>query len=253
MSGKSQRVALFATCLVDLFRPSVGHASIKLLQQAGCTVVVPPFQTCCGQPAYNNGDRNNARHLARQMIDEFSAYDYVVVPSGSCGGMIRCHYPQLLIDDPEYHEKALQLSSRCYELTAFLTEVMSYVPTGSTFASTATYHDSCSCLRELNVKLQPRQLLRSIDKLSLLEMNGTEECCGFGGTFSVKYDELSTTMVDSKVDNIVESGASVLLAADMGCLMNMAGRLKRRDLPVRVYHVAEVLAGMIDDDGIGGK
>jgi len=249
----TNKVALFATCLVDLFRPSVAHAAIKLLQQAGCDVVVPPAQTCCGQPAYNNGDRKNARLLACQVINEFSGYDYVVLPSGSCGGMIKCHYPQLLHDDPQYHEKSLQLASRCYELTAFLVDVAGYSPNGLAFNKRVTYHDSCSCLRELKIQHQPRSLLQAVNNLSLTEMQGTEECCGFGGTFCVKYDELSTVMVDNKVDSIAETGAEVLLAADMGCLMNIAGRLKRRNMAVNVYHIAEVLAGIINDDGIGGN
>lgn len=247
------QVALFATCLVDMFRPSVGHASIKLLQQADCTVVVPPGQTCCGQPAYNNGDRKTARQLARSVIDEFSQYDYIVVPSGSCGGMIKCHYPELLLDDPEYHGKAVKLSQNCYELTAFLVDVLGFKPAGVIFDSRVTYHDSCSCLRELNIRSQPRSLLRCINKLALNEMPRTEECCGFGGTFSVKYDELSIAMLDSKLQNIRESGADVLLAADMGCLMNIAGRMKRLGMPVRVYHIAEVLAGMGEGDGIAGN
>ena len=246
------QVALFATCLVDLFRPAVGHATIKLLQQADCKVVVPSGQTCCGQPAYNNGDRKTARQLARSVIDEFSQYDYVVVPSGSCAGMIKCHYPELLADDSEYHQSALQLASRCYELTAFLVDVLEFSPAGIAFDNCITYHDSCSCLRELHIKTQPRSLLRGVDKLALNEMQGTEECCGFGGTFCVKYDELSISMVDGKINNIRQTGANVLLAADMGCLMNIAGRVKRQGLPLRVYHIAEVLAGMADDDGIGG-
>lgn len=247
------QVALFATCLVDMFRPSVGHASLKLLQQAGCTVVVPPRQTCCGQPAYNNGDRKTARQLARSVIDEFAQYDYVVVPSGSCGGMIKYHYPELLLDDPEYHGKAVNLSQSCYELTAFLVDVLGFEPAGVIFDSRVTYHDSCSCLREWNIRSQPRSLLRCVNKLALNEMPGTEECCGFGGTFCVKYDELSIAMLDSKLQNIRESGADVLLAADMGCLMNIAGRMRRLGIPVRVYHIAEVLAGMGEDDGIAGN
>ena len=247
------QVALFATCLVDLFRPSVGYAAIKLLEHAGCSVVVPPNQTCCGQPAYNNGDRKNARHLARKLIDEFNHYDYVVVPSGSCGGMLKCHYPELLIDDPDYHQKAVQLAERCFELTSFLLDVLGYTVNDVVFDKSVTYHDSCSCLRELNIKSQPRTLLRSINKLSINEMSATEECCGFGGTFCVKYDELSTTMVDNKVDSVRDSGAEILLAADMGCLMNIAGRIKRRGLGVKVYHVAEVLAGIVDDEGVGGE
>lgn len=247
------KVALFVTCLVDLFRPSVGHATIKLLKQANCDVVVPPGQTCCGQPAYNNGDRKNAQRIARQVIDAFDNYDYVVAPSGSCTGMIKCHYPGLLADDPQYASRATQLAERCYELTSFLADIIGLTIRDVSFNQSVTYHDSCSCQRELNIKTQPRQLLKSIEDLRLNEMQGTEECCGFGGTFCVKYDELSATMVDNKVDNIQQSGADILLAADMGCLMNIAGRLKRRQLPIKVYHIAEVLANMVQDDGVGGE
>ena len=249
----TKTVALFATCLVDLFRPSVGHAAIKLLQQANCKVIIPPKQTCCGQPAYNNGDKANAQQLAREVIDEFSQFDYMVVPSGSCGGMIKYHYPQLLINDPEYHQKAIQLSERCYELTSFLVDVAGFEHNGAVFDKTVTYHDSCSCLRELNIRSQPRALLRMVDRLNFIEMSGTEECCGFGGTFCVKYDELSIALADSKVGSIQQTGANVLLAADMGCLLNLAGRLKRRHVPIKVYHLAEILAGMVEDDGIGGE
>ena len=246
------RVALFVTCLVDLFRPSVGYAAVKLLELAECDVVIPPEQTCCGQPAYNNGDRKNAQRLARRVIDDFEHYDYIVVPSGSCAGMIKCHYPALLADNPRYHARALQLTERCYELSSFLIDVAGIKINDVSFNKDVTYHDSCSCQRELGIKAQPRELLKAVTDLRLKEMQGTEECCGFGGTFCVKYDELSANMVDSKVNNIQASGASVLLAADMGCLMNIAGRIKRRELPVKVYHIAEVLADMVLDDGIGG-
>jgi len=246
------RVALFVTCLVDLFRPVVGTATVKLLEQSGCTVSIPLSQTCCGQPAFNNGDRKNARLLARQVIDAFESYDYVVVPSGSCAGMIKCHYPALLADDQKYSMKAIQLADHCYELTSFLVDVIDLKLKDISFNEKVTYHDSCSCQRELNIKHQPRALLKAMENLELKEMKGTEECCGFGGTFCVKYDELSAHMVDNKVDCIQRSGANILLAADMGCLMNIAGRIKRRELPVKVYHIAEVLAGLVEDDGIGG-
>ena len=243
---------MFVTCLVDMFRPSVGHAAVKLLEQSGCTIEIPRDQTCCGQPAYNNGDRKNAQKIAKQVIDVFADYEYVVVPSGSCGGMIKCHYPQLFANDPEYSIKALQLAERCYELTSFLVDVIGLNIQNVSFNESVTYHDSCSCQRELHIKTQPRQLLNAIDNIVLHEMQGIEECCGFGGTFCIKYEELSAAMVDNKVDNVQGSGANVLLAADMGCLMNISGRIKRRGLPVKVYHIAEVLADMVEDDGIGG-
>ena len=246
------RVALFVTCLVDLFRPAVGYATVKLLEQSGCEVLIPAGQTCCGQPAFNNGDIKNARLLARQVIDEFEDCDYVVVPSGSCAGMIKCHYPELLADDQKYSLKAIQLAERCYELTSFLVDVIDLKLENIFFNEKVTYHDSCSCQRELNIKHQPRVLLKAIENLELNEMQCTEECCGFGGTFCVKYDELSANMVDSKVECIQRTGANVLLAADLGCLMNISGRIKRRELPVKIYHIAEVLAGLVEDDGIGG-
>ncbi|WP_455222164.1 (Fe-S)-binding protein [Kaarinaea lacus] len=247
------RVALFVTCLVDLFRPSVGHATVKLLEQAGCKVSIPVTQTCCGQPAFNNGDRKNARRFARRIIDDFEDYDYIVVPSGSCAGMIKCHYPDLLADDTRYHARACQLSERVYELTSFLVDIAGFKISHVSFNEAVTYHDSCSSLRELNIKTQPRDLLKLIDGLRLHEMQGTEECCGFGGTFCVKYEELSTAIVDYKVENIRHTGANVLLAADMGCLMNIAGRIKRLGLPVKVYHIAEILAAMANDNGVGGE
>lgn len=245
------RVALFATCLVDFMRPSVGFAAAKLLQQAGCTVDVPVAQTCCGQPAWNNGDAKNARHLARQMIDVFYDYDYVIVPSGSCAGMLRHHYPTVLAEDADYSLKASELAARCHELTGFLVDVLGVTSTGATFDGRLTWHDSCSCLREMQVSQQPRQLLTSLPGCELVELADNEVCCGFGGTFSVKFPEISTRMVTDKVDAIAATGASTVAAADLGCLLNIAGRISRRELPIRVFHVAELLAGMTDTPAIG--
>jgi len=245
------RVGLFATCLVDLLRPSVGFAAVKLLQQAGCDVEVPLTQTCCGQPAYNNGDKTGASRLAQQVIDTFYQYDYIVVPSGSCGGMIKVHYPQLLKDDSAYHAKATDLASRCYELTSFLVDVLEIQSLDIAYNGKLTYHDSCSSLREWGIKQQPRQLLHSLDGCQLNEMANTESCCGFGGTFCVKYPAISTRMVNDKIASIQASGADTLVAADLGCLLNIAGRIKRLGLPIKVFHVAEVLAGMAQGPGIG--
>jgi len=245
------KIALFATCLVDLFRPSVGFAAVKLLQQAGCEVIVPPHQVCCGQPAFNNGDRDNARAIARQVIDAFSDYEYVVVPSGSCGGMIKIHYPELFASDAGYQARAEALASRCYELTQFLTDVLGVESLDAIYPGKVTYHDSCSSLREMQIRRQPRTLLGKVKQLELAEMTDTESCCGFGGTFCVKYPEISTRMVNDKVNAIKQSGADTLTAADLGCLLNLAGRLKRVDSPVKVFHVAEILAGMAGGHGIG--
>ena len=241
------RVALFVTCLVDLHRPTVGFAAIKLLEQAGCQVEVPRAQTCCGQPAFNSGDRTTARDIGRQVLDAFSGYDYVVVPSGSCAGMVKHHLPHLFDDDPNLRARAETLSERTFELIGFLTDVMGVTDVAASYAGIATYHDSCSGLREMGLKAQPRTLLAGVAGLELREMADAEVCCGFGGTFCVKYPEISTRMVSDKVAHVAASGADTLLAGDLGCLLNMAGRLSREGSAVRVRHVAEVLADMTGD------
>ncbi len=250
-SPRPRRVALFVTCLVDLFRPSIGFAAVKLLEDAGCTVEVPPLQVCCGQPAYNSGDRQTTRAIAAQVIDAFEGYDAVVAPSGSCGGMLSHHYPGLFDDDPSMKLRAENLAGRSYELMAFLVDVLEVKTVAARYDGAVTYHDSCSGLRELGVKQQPRRLLATVKGLSVREMKTPEVCCGFGGTFCVKYPEISNAMVGEKSADIADSGAGTLLAGDLGCLMNMAGKLQREGSPVRVRHVAEVLAGMGDLPAIG--
>jgi L-lactate dehydrogenase complex protein LldE len=249
------RVGLFVTCLVDIFRPSVGFAAVKLLEESGCIVEVPSGQTCCGQPAYNSGDRADTKALAKRTIAAFEPFDYIVVPSGSCGGMIKEHYKELLADEPDWAHRAQHLAARTYELISFLHDVRGIRDVAARYDGTVTYHDSCSGLRELGVKQQPRALLKSVAGLKLVELPGAEVCCGFGGTFCVKYPEISDKMVTAKTDDIAATGADTLLAGDMGCLMNMAGKLKRRAMeqgarPVRVRHVAEVLAGVTDEPPI---
>ncbi len=241
------RVALFVTCLVDLHRPTVGFAAIKLLEQAGCQVEVPRAQTCCGQPAFNSGDRTTAGDIGRQVLEAFSGFDYVVVPSGSCAGMIKHHLPHLFDDDPNLRARAETLSERTFELIGFLTDVMGVMDVAASYAGIATYHDSCSGLREMGLKAQPRTLLAGVAGLELREMADAEVCCGFGGTFCVKYPEISTRMVSDKAAHVAASGADTLLAGDLGCLLNMAGRLSREGSAVRVRHVAEVLANMTGD------
>jgi L-lactate dehydrogenase complex protein LldE len=242
--GGAPRVALFVTCLVDLYRPTVGFAAIRLLEAAGCQVEVPEVQTCCGQPAYNTGDRATARDLARTVVDAFLPYDFAVVPSGSCGGMIGHHYPGLFEDDPQYRGKAEALAAKTHELVSFLTDVLGVDAVRARYDGVVTYHDSCSGLRELGIKAQPRRLLASVEGLALKELPDAEVCCGFGGTFCVKYPDISVRMVTDKAQDVVATGADTLLAGDMGCLLNIAGRLKREGAPVKVRHVAEVLAGM---------
>jgi len=245
------RVGLFVTCLVDLFRPSVGFAAVTLIERAGFKVEVPEAQTCCGQPAYNSGDRADAAAIARNTIAAFEGYDYIVAPSGSCGGMLRCHYPELLADDPEWAPRAAALSARCYELTQFLVEVAKLETIDAALQGRCTYHDSCSSLREMNVKAQPRSLLSRVKGLQLAEMGDTEACCGFGGTFCVKFPDISNSMVERKTADIAATGAQHLLAGDLGCLMNIAGKLQRQGSAIKVRHVAEVLAGMADEPAIG--
>ena len=244
MASTSQpRVALFVTCLVDLFRPAVGFAAVKLLEAAGCRVEVPRGQTCCGQPAYNQGDRADTIKVARRMLDAFAGYDYVVAPSGSCAGMLRKHYPELFAPGSADAERARDLAARTYELTGFLVDVLGVGSSALELPLRVTYHDSCSSLRELGVRDQPRQLLAGIAGLELAELEDAEVCCGFGGTFCVKYPQISTKMVDDKVAAIESTGAELVLAADLGCLLNIAGRLKRQGSRVEARHVAEVLAG----------
>lgn len=247
------RVGLFVTCLVDLYRPSVGFAAIQLLEQAGCQVEVPRAQTCCGQPAYNSGDRTTARDLAIGLLDAFGGYDYVVAPSGSCAGMLKAHLPHLFDDDPNLRAKADRMAERTYELTGFLVDVLGFTPSkGANRGGIFTYHDSCAGLRELGVKDQPRRLLAAVGA-TVTEMAEPEICCGFGGTFCVKYPEISGRMVTDKVRDIGATHAETVLAGDMGCLLNIAGRLRREGLRVDARHVAEVLVeGGMDGPPIGG-
>jgi L-lactate dehydrogenase complex protein LldE len=247
----AHRVGLFVTCLVDIYRPSVGFAAVKLLEQARCSVEVPAAQTCCGQPAYNSGDRADAQAIARQVIAAFEPFDFVVAPSGSCAGMIRSHYPDLLADDPVWRERASKLAARTHELVSFLVDVCGVTGVPAAWTGTVTYHDSCSGLRELGVKSQPRKLLDSISGLKRAELPGAEICCGFGGTFCVKYPDISDKIVGEKTADIAATGADLVLAGDLGCLLNIAGKLLREDRPVAARHVAEVLAGMTDLPPIG--
>jgi len=246
MADVPVRVALFVTCLVDLFRPTVGFAAIRLLEEAGCAVEVPQAQTCCGQPAYNSGDRADAKAIALQVLDAFAGYDYVVAPSGSCAGMIRVHYPELFADDPANLQRANQLAARTWELVSFLVDVRGMSGVAASWPRRVTYHDACSGLRELGVKRQPRALLAAVAGLRLDELPGAEVCCGFGGTFCIKYPAISDKMAADKSADIAATGAEAVLAGDLGCLLNIAGKLYREGRRIEVRHVAEVLAGMTD-------
>jgi len=238
------KIGFFVTCLVDLMRPEIGLSAVKLLEAAGCTVEVPMQQTCCGQPGYNSGDTEAARVLARKFLAEFEGYDHVVVPSGSCGGMIRHHYPALFRDEPDLRNRMQALCDRTWELTAFLHDVLHVTGLPGRFEGEVTYHDSCSGLRELGVRDQPRALMALNPAIRVTEMRDARACCGFGGTFSVKYGNISTAIVDEKIENIHASGARCVVLGDLGCMLNIEGRLRRcGDTTTRVLHVAQVLAG----------
>jgi L-lactate dehydrogenase complex protein LldE len=248
--GAQLRVGLFVTCLVDLMRPSVGFSAVKLLEDAGCKVIVPE-QTCCGQPAYNSGDRANAKAIARQTMRAFAGCDYIVAPSGSCAGQLAKHYPEMFEDEPDAQREALAFAAKVRELVSFLVDTLGVTKVSARYEGVATYHDSCSGLRELGVRDQPRKLLASVEGLRLVELEDADICCGFGGTFAVKYGELSDAIVSKKATRIAATQADTLLAGDLGCLMNMAGKLQRDGRRLKVRHVAEVLAGLTDDPPIG--
>ncbi len=238
------RVGFFVTCLVDLMRPSIGFAAIKLLEAAGAEVVVPAAQTCCGHPAYNSGARADAKRLAAKFIEEFEGFDYVVGPSGSCTGMVRTHYGELFADDPAMAKRAEALAAKTYELTQFLVDVLKVERVAGRFDGTITYHESCAGLREMGVKEQPRALLAKVPGLKLVEMSEPETCCGFGGTFSIKFGEISARMADGKCADVEATSADALVLGDLGCMLNIEGRLRRRgNATTKVLHVAELLAG----------
>lgn len=238
------RVGFFVTCLVDLMRPSIGFAAIRLLEAGGAEVYVPPEQTCCGQPCYNSGDREGTLALASRVLDQFERCDYLVAPSGSCSGMIRTHYADVFRDEPALLRRAEALAAKTWELTSFLADVLKIDAVPGSLSATVTYHDSCAGLREMGVKRQPRALLAKVPGLKLAEMAECENCCGFGGTFSIKFGEISARMADNKCQHIAESGAEAVVLGDLGCMLNIEGRLRRRgDAKTRVLHVAEILAG----------
>jgi len=242
------KVGLFVTCLVDLVRPNIGFAALKLLEDAGCTVVVPDSQTCCGQPGYNSGARDIAKVLARKVLAEFRDCDYVVAPSGSCSGQMKVHAVEDLFKGEPEEAEFRSLAAKWFELSDFLVNVLkiSAVPNAPAAIGAVTYHDSCSGLRELGIKSQPRMLL-SAAGATIHEMTDCEKCCGFGGTFSIKLGDISTRMAENKCVNIAASGARVLVGGDLGCLLNIEGRLRRNgDMQTKVYHFAEVMAGMTE-------
>jgi L-lactate dehydrogenase complex protein LldE len=238
------RVGLLVTCLVDLMRPRIGFAALTLLESAGCEVQVPATQTCCGQPGGNSGARASARALAEKLIEEFEPFDYVVAPSGSCAGMVKTHYKELFAGEGAWLSRVEALAAKTWELTDFLLNVAKIDSLPGDFAGVVTYHDSCAGLRELGVKSQPRALLAKLPAVELREMQDCETCCGFGGTFSIKFGDISAAMADAKCERIAASGAQAVVLGDLGCMLNIEGRLRRRgDERTRVLHIAELLAG----------
>ncbi len=248
--ARRPRVGLFVTCLVDLMRPSVGFAAARLLHEAGCEVVVPRAQTCCGQPAYNSGDRESAKTLALATIAAFEGLDYVVAPSGSCAAMLKLHYPRLMSGDDDSERRARGFAERVHELLSFLVDVRGLASVPGNYAGKVTYHDGCSGLRELKVSGQPRQLLAMMPEIELIEMPATQACCGFGGLFSIKFPDISNAMVSAKTASIDQVAPELVLAGDLGCLMNIAGKLSRQGSKIGCRHVAEVLAGETADPPI---
>ncbi|MDX1594460.1 MAG: (Fe-S)-binding protein [Gammaproteobacteria bacterium] len=251
MNADAPHVGLFVTCLVDLFRPTVGFAAVRLLERAGCRVTVPDAQTCCGQPAASQGAAEEARAVARQVIETFDRFDYVVLPSGSCAATLRCHYPELLADDPAWAERARHLAGRSHELLSFLTDIMHLTDINTVYDGKIAYHDSCSGMRELGIHAQPRQLLGLVDGLREVPVADAEACCGFGGAFCVKYPGVAARMAEAKCRGIAQSGAELLLGGDLGCLLNLAGTLGRQGAATEVRHVAELLADLTDIPPIG--
>jgi L-lactate dehydrogenase complex protein LldE len=241
--------ALFITCLVDLYRPQVGFASLQLLEHAGLPAAVPEAQTCCGQPAFNSGDRVHAQAIARQVIETFAPYQRVVVPSGSCAGMLRVHYPELLADDPDWAGRARDFAAKVEELAECLERAG--INLHIAWPGKLCYHHSCAALREMEVQGQPLRLLGQVRGLEVCEPAEREACCGFGGTFSVKYPEISVRLADDKLDDVKATGAELLVAGDLGCLLHLAGRALRRGDQLRVFHLAEVLADQLDQPGLG--
>ena len=235
-------VSLFVTCIVDQLFPNVGLAMADVLERIGCKPNFLPAQTCCGQPAFNSGYRDEARQVARHFLRVFRDAEYIVVPSGSCTAMISHHFADLFAGESDLLAETHRLEPRVYEFSTFLTDVAGVEDLGARMQATATYHDSCHALRELKVKSAPRRLLSRVKDLVLREHDAAEECCGFGGAFSVKFPGISGGMGRTKIDSIVETGADVVVSIDSSCLLQLNGLIQRAGLPIRTMHLAEVLA-----------
>ncbi|MBI3950532.1 MAG: (Fe-S)-binding protein [Acidobacteria bacterium] len=236
------KVSLFITCLVDQFAPQVGVSMVRVLQRLGVKLDFPADQTCCGQPAYNTGFHSEARSLAERFIRIFEHSEYVVAPSGSCASMVKTFYPDLFKNDAAMLERAKALAARTYEFSEFLVNVLGVEDVGARYDGKVALHQSCHLLRELNVRNEPLRLLKAIRGIQLVELERADVCCGFGGLFSIKYPQISGGILQEKVETIKRSGADVVVASDVGCLMHIAGGLSRQRIPVRTMHIAELLA-----------
>jgi len=241
---ENKKVTLFIQCLVDTIYPEVGEAMVQIFRKLDVNPSCPTDQTCCGQPAFNSGYRKEARAAARHFIQVFENAEIIVCPSGSCVTMVRHHYPELFATEPRWLQRAKSLAARTYEFTEYLVDILGVEDLGAHFHGKLTYHDSCHLLRGIGVKEQPRTLLRHVEGIEFIEMNNSDQCCGFGGAFSVKYADISTAMVTDKVKNIIESGADTVVGCDMGCLMNIQGMLSRMGSKIKVKHIAQILSSI---------
>jgi L-lactate dehydrogenase complex protein LldE len=240
--GTKPRVALFVTCIVDQFYPQVGESVVEVLRRLGADVSFNPAQTCCGQPAFNTGLRDEAREVAVRVLDLFDDADYVVAPSGSCTSMMKVFYPELFAGDAVALAKVEKLRSRLFEFSEFLVKVMNAGDVGARFPHRVAYHDSCHLLRELGIEAEPRALLGKVRDIELVDLKDYKQCCGFGGTFSVKFPEVSTAMGDDKVKAAIDAGAEYLVANDSGCLIHLSGLIHRKGLSLKTLHLAQILA-----------
>ncbi|ASZ12849.1 (Fe-S)-binding protein [Chitinophaga pendula] len=234
-------VQLFIPCFVDQLYPETGFNMVKVLEKLGCTVSYNPNQTCCGQPAFNAGYWNECRSVATKFAKDFHTFDYIVAPSGSCTGFVRNYYGKLF-DNSSTHNEVKMLRKNLYEFTEFLTEILHVTDVGASLPGTATYHDACGALRECGIKDGPRQLLANVKGLELREMNDSEVCCGFGGTFAVKFEPISIGMGEQKVMNALDSGADYMISTDLSCLMHLEGYIRKHGHPIKTMHIADVLA-----------
>ncbi|MDQ6786715.1 MAG: (Fe-S)-binding protein [Acidobacteriota bacterium] len=237
------KVSLFITCLVDQLCPNVGVATVAVLRRAGCEVVFDERQTCCGQPAFNTGYRIEARKFAERFIEIFedSDADYIVSPSGSCTAMVK-HFHELFPNDQTWRERCEKIADKTNEFTSFLVNILKIETVGAKFSGKLTWHDACHALRDLNVRSEPRELLKNVENAEFVELENADVCCGFGGTFSVKFPEISAAILDNKIEAIEKSGADVVVACDASCLMQIGGRLSRNNSKVKARHIAEILA-----------